>query len=142
MFWRTRIEDVELPTATETTTIIDQPTWVPWIGAVNLWLGMAIGAVTALLAVRLGLQVGSANPGNSFVDGVYDVTGAMIHPFHGIFAVHKLNNGGIFEPATVVAGAVYLAAAIAIMLLLWAAAASTAKSVYTSTRSTNFVHGH
>jgi hypothetical protein len=76
-----------------------------------LFVGLALAVVETVLGFRLAFLMGEANPANSFVDFIYDVTDPLVEPFQGIIANDTLNNGGIFEPATVIAMVVYLVAA-------------------------------
>jgi uncharacterized protein YggT (Ycf19 family) len=82
------------------------------------WVGLAGVAVFALLATRLGFQLGEANATNNFVDFIYDITGPLVQPFQGISDPRTLDSGGIFYPETAIAMGVYLVATALVMLAL------------------------
>jgi len=90
-----------------------------WARFLAFWIAMAAVVTETLLALRMGLLAGEANAGNGFVEFIYDVTGPLIQPFEGIMAVRTVDNGGIFEPATAFAMAVYLAAALLLIAAIW-----------------------
>lgn len=77
-----------------------------------IWL--AAGIITLLLAFRFILALLSANPGNGFVNFIYDVSHPFAAPFFGMFHyndVYVQGTGSHFEVYTLIAIAVYLAAA-------------------------------
>ena len=87
-----------------------------------LFTGIGLTVVETLLGFRLAFLLSEANSANSFVDFIYDVTKPLVEPFQGIIANDTLSNGGLFEPATVIAMAVYLAAAVLVIAVILAAA--------------------
>jgi uncharacterized protein YggT (Ycf19 family) len=92
------------------------------MGTLALFIGVAVAFVETLLGFRLAFLLGEANSANGFVDFIYDVTKPLVEPFQGIIANDTLNNGGLFEPATVIAMAVYLAAAVFLIAVVLVAA--------------------
>jgi len=48
-------------------------------------VNIIFGVIEFLLAVRLILQLLSANPGSQFVASIYDITGRLMGPFFGAF---------------------------------------------------------
>jgi hypothetical protein len=85
----------------------------PFAGLAEMLVGLVVLLtilVETALAIRLAFRLGDANAGNNFVDFIYDVTGWLIKPFTGIFDNQDVN-GGVFEPAIVIAMVVYLVAA-------------------------------
>ena len=68
---------------------------------------------------RFGFLLGGANPNNGFVDFIYDATNWLVEPFDDI-ASASASGDGVFDPATVIAMAVVLAAGVLTMLALWA----------------------
>ena len=88
-----------------------------------LLIGVAAALVATLLGFRLAFLMTEANAANSFVDLIYDVTDPLVEPFQGIIANDTLNNGGVFEPATVIAMVVYLLAAVFLIAVILIAAA-------------------
>ena len=76
------------------------------------------GFVAIVLAFRFILKLFGANPSNSFVTLVYDVSSVLSAPFGSIFGVVKTSSGSassVFEPSVLVAIAVYA-------LIAWGAA--------------------
>jgi hypothetical protein len=88
-----------------------------------LWVAIALATVETLLGFRLAFLIGEANSANGFVEFIYDVTDPLVEPFQGIIANDTLSNGGIFEPATVIAMVVYLAAAALVIAAILVATA-------------------
>jgi uncharacterized protein YggT (Ycf19 family) len=66
-----------------------------------------LGAVEALIAIRVVLKALAANTGVPFTDFVYQVTNPLVWPFQGIFATRVAGNGSVFEFSSLVAIAVY-----------------------------------
>jgi uncharacterized protein YggT (Ycf19 family) len=85
-----------------------------WIRVLAALLGVALVAVETALGFRLAFLLANANPTNGFVDFIYDVTDPLVEPFQGIIA-NEAVDGGILEPASVIAMAVYLVAAALII---------------------------
>ncbi|MBX4190914.1 YggT family protein [Candidatus Saccharibacteria bacterium] len=72
------------------------------------------GVITVLLAFRFVLTALAANPANGFVNFIYDVSHPLAAPFFGMFNyndVYIRGTGSHFEVYTLLAMAVYLAAA-------------------------------
>jgi uncharacterized protein YggT (Ycf19 family) len=92
------------------------------MGTLALFAGIGIAVVETLLGFRLAFLLSEANAANGFVDFIYDVTKPLVEPFQGIIANDTLNNGGLFEPATVIAMVVYLLAAVLVIAVILAAA--------------------
>jgi hypothetical protein len=117
------------------------------MGMLALFTGIALAVIEALFGFRLAFLLTEANPSNGFVDFIYDVTKPLVEPFQGIIANDTLNNGGVFEPATVIAMVVYLVAAVLIIAVILAAASGMGPdrdSVVTSRnrRSERAAHDH
>jgi uncharacterized protein YggT (Ycf19 family) len=101
-----------------------------------LLLGIAWAVVETLLGFRLAFLLGEANASNGFVEFIYDVTDPLVEPFQGIFANDTLSNGGVFEPATAIAMAVYfVAAALLIAAILVVTAGPSGGETVVTTRS-------
>ena len=92
------------------------------MGTLALFAGIGIAVVETLLGFRLAFLLSEANAANGFVDFIYDVTKPLVEPFQGIIANDALSNGGLFEPATVIAMVVYLLAAVLVIAVILAAA--------------------
>lgn len=94
--------------------------WDPIRDAID-WMIAAIVVLLILaeaaLGLRLGFKIAEANPGNNFVDFVYDLTAWMVKPFSGVFEDRSVN-GGVFEPGTVIAMVIYFIAAVLLIALL------------------------
>ena len=91
-----------------------------WIRVLAALLGVALVAVETAIGFRLAFLLGNANATNGFVDFIYDVTDPLVEPFQGIIA-NEAVDGGILEPASLIAMAVYFVAAallIAAILVL------------------------
>ena len=86
---------------------------------ISALVAVTVVALETLLLFRFGFLLGGANPNNGFVDFIYDATGWLVEPFEGI-ASTSASGDGVFDPATVIAMAVVLAAGILVMLVLWA----------------------
>lgn len=101
------------------------------------FVAVALASVESLLAFRLVFLLIGANGANGFVDFIYDVSGALTHPFNGIVA-RKSFDGGVFEPATLIGMVVYAALAALVMALLWVASSAPSttgqRAVTTRTR--------
>ncbi len=80
-----------------------------WIGVFAAWIGIALAVVEVILGFRLGFLLANANPSNSFVDFIYDVSDPLTDPFQGIVSNRSVD-GGVFEPASLVTMLVYLVA--------------------------------
>lgn len=65
------------------------------------------GAIITVLGIRLLLLLLAANPGNAFVDFIYQFSGIFAAPFYGIFSYEPQYGSFIFEISTVVAILVY-----------------------------------
>ena len=91
-----------------------------WVRMVGAWIMVVLAVVETLLIFRLGFQLASANPNNGFVDFIYGITGGLVDPFEGIARNRSVGDGGVFEPATLIAMAVYLVAAVLLVAMIWA----------------------
>jgi hypothetical protein len=72
------------------------------------------GVITVLIALRFILAALGANPGNTFVNFIYDVSRPLVAPFFGMFHYNNVyiqGTGSHFEIYTLLAMVVYLAAA-------------------------------
>lgn len=125
--------------AEEQVTSASPSSWTVARGLIRmlaLWVGVALAAVETLLGFRLAFLLAEANAGNGFVNFIYDVSDPLVEPFQGIIANDTLNNGGVFEPATVIAMVVYLvAAALLIAAILVATAGAPARETVITSRS-------
>lgn len=66
-----------------------------------------LGAVDALIAIRVILKALAANTGVPFTGFIYRITDPLVWPFQGIFATRVASNGSVFEFSSLVAIAVY-----------------------------------
>ena len=79
------------------------------------------GILEVLLAFRFFLKLFGANPSSGFVDFVYNVSAIFVAPFAGIFNTSTADGDvvtSVFEPATLVALAVYALLAWGIVTLI------------------------
>jgi hypothetical protein len=88
--------------------------WVRWTQAL---IAFGLLVVETLLTFRLAFALTGANPGNGFVDFIYDITGPLVSPFEGI-ASEQVSGDRVFEPETVVAMTVYGAAALLVIAFM------------------------
>lgn len=92
---------------------------------VNLFLAI----VQSFLGLRFLLKLFGANAGNGFVRWVYDMSGALLQPFRGIFPTHVLENRYVLEFSTLFAMMMY---AILALILVWIIGLVTAPAVSTA----------
>jgi uncharacterized protein YggT (Ycf19 family) len=69
-------------------------------------VGLIVGIVDVLIAGRFLLKLLGASDQSSFVSFIYGVTAPLVGPFRGIFGNSGAANN-VFEPAALVAIAVY-----------------------------------
>ncbi|NCQ53987.1 YggT family protein [Candidatus Saccharibacteria bacterium CG11_big_fil_rev_8_21_14_0_20_41_19] len=82
---------------------------------------LIFGILEVLLAFRFVLKLLGANPGSGFVDFVYNLSAIFTAPFTGIFSTSVASGAetvSVFEPATLVALAVYALLAWGIVALV------------------------
>jgi hypothetical protein len=89
--------------------------------AVNL-LNFFTTVVESVLGLRFLLKLFGANADNGFVDWVYEMSGALLEPFRGIFPTKVFENQYVFEFSTLFAMLMY---AIGALLLMWLITAIT-----------------
>jgi len=80
-----------------------------------------LGIIEALFAFRLIFKILGANPENTFISIIYNITGVFLAPFSSIFrtAVTKgIETKSILEPATLIAMVVYALIAYGIVKLV------------------------
>jgi hypothetical protein len=94
-----------------------------WLRTLAAFIAVGFAVIETLLLFRFGFLLAGANAANGFVDFIYDITGPLVEPFDNIVAQESFD-GGVFEPASVIAMVVYAALAFLLNLLLWAAAAA------------------
>jgi uncharacterized protein YggT (Ycf19 family) len=69
-------------------------------------VGFIVGVVDVLIAGRFLLKLLGASAQSSFVNLIYAVSAPLVAPFHGIFP-NSGSTGNVFEPASLVAIAVF-----------------------------------
>lgn len=111
-----------------------------WLRTAQALAGFLLLLVETALTFRLAFALAAANRANGFVEFIYDVSGPFVAPFEGIAAERSVD-GGVFEPETVIAMAVWLVLAIIIIALI--SVASTAPTPYREHAvTTRERHGH
>lgn len=80
-------------------------------------VGLIVGILEVLIAARFLLELLGASSGSSFVRFLYGVTAPLVGPFHGIFA-NSGTSANVFEPASLVAMAVYAVIGWGIVMLI------------------------
>src|SRR5439155_23477859 len=96
-----------------------------WSGVLATWIGIALAVVEVILGFRLGFLLANANPSNSFVDFIYDISDPLTDPFQGIVSNRSVDSG-VFEPASLIAMLVYLVAGALLIALILAMASGLA----------------
>jgi hypothetical protein len=95
------------------TTVFTEPGY----RAVQLvWLLLTVAE--AFVALRVIFRAVSANPEAGFVRFVDTVAGTLVSPFQPIVADVRLGGGGVLEIGSLIAMAVFLAAALALVRLI------------------------
>ncbi len=69
-------------------------------------VGFIVGVIDVLIAGRFLLKLLGASAQSSFVNFIYGVSSPLVAPFHGIFP-NTGSTGNVFEPAALVAIAVF-----------------------------------
>jgi uncharacterized protein YggT (Ycf19 family) len=69
-------------------------------------VGLIVGVIDVLIAGRFLLKLLGASTQSSFVNLIYSASSPLVAPFHGIFP-NTGSTGNVFEPAALVAIAVY-----------------------------------
>lgn len=94
-----------------------------WVRVLAALVALVFAVLEVLLTFRFAFLLGGANAANGFVDFVYDATDGLVAPFEGIFATRSVD-GGVLEPASVIAVVVYALVAALIMLMLFTVASA------------------
>ncbi|MHC1720349.1 MAG: YggT family protein [Clostridiaceae bacterium] len=81
-------------------------------------IGTIFGIIEAILAFRLIFKLLGANPGNVFVNSIYNFTHPFVGIFEGIFPQLSIKGAAGFEPETLIAMVVIALIAWAVMRLL------------------------
>ena len=81
-----------------------------------VWL--LFGILEALIALRIGLKLIGANPGNPFADIIYGFTSLFLFPFTGLVGTPAAG-GMVFEFSSVIAMIVYALVAWALERIIW-----------------------
>jgi uncharacterized protein YggT (Ycf19 family) len=92
-----------------------------WMSFLAAFIGIALAVVEVILGFRLGFLLANANASNGFVDFIYDISDPLTDPFQGIISNRSVD-GGVFEPASVIAMLVYLVAGALLIALVLAVA--------------------
>jgi hypothetical protein len=80
-------------------------------------VGLIVGIVDVVIAGRFLLELLGASSQSSFVNFIYSVSAPLVGPFHGIFA-NSGSSANIFEPAALVAIAVYAVIGWGVVMLI------------------------
>ena len=81
-----------------------------------VWL--LFGILEALIALRIGLKLIGANPGNPFADIIYGFTSLFLFPFTGLVGTPAAG-GMVLEFSSVIAMIVYALIAWALERIIW-----------------------
>jgi len=99
----------------------------------NQLVYLVFGVVIALIGIRFVLLLLGANPDAGFTNFVYGVTNPLVRPFEGIFGAPNLDTG-VFDPASLVAIAVYSLLGWVVAKVLDIALGETRTGVHADTR--------
>jgi len=83
-------------------------------GLVNFFVALVVG----FLGLRFILRLLAANPGNTFVSWIYDVTAELLAPFQGIFPQQVIEGGYVVEFSTLFAMLIYAVIGYLILALV------------------------
>lgn len=95
------------------------PLW--YVKAKNI-IYYILGVIETLLGLRFLFMLLGANPRSGFTSFLYAITGIFIAPFSGIFnpvSTTGLATRSVFDPATLIAMAIYALVGWGIVKLLW-----------------------
>lgn len=95
------------------------PVW--YVRAKNV-IYYVLGVLEVLLGLRFLFMLLGANPRSGFTSFLYAITGIFIAPFSGIFnpiTTTGLAARSVFDPATLIAMAIYALIGWGIVKLLW-----------------------
>lgn len=84
------------------------------LGILNFFLA----AVEVLLGLRFVFKLFGANSDNGFVDWVYEMSGALLEPFRGVFPTEVFENQYVLELSTIFAMVIYGLIGMAIIWLV------------------------
>src|SRR3989442_14517074 len=93
------------------------PAPVPAYVRVIQFVWFVAGVIDVLVGMRFFLKLFGASTASPFVSLVYGVTAPLVAPFRGIFPVGA-ERGFVFEPASLVALAVYPLVALGVVSLI------------------------
>jgi hypothetical protein len=110
------------------------------VRSVQMIIAVITLALESLLAFRFVFLLTGANANNGFVDFIYDSTNWLVDPFEGIANTSEVN-GGVFDPATLIAMAVVMVVAALVVLALSALTTYPGSGTHATTRTTSR-HGH
>lgn len=85
---------------------------------VNQIVYLLSGALMVLLALRLFMRLLGASAANGFVNFIYNLSGAFVAPFNGIFNDQAITSGSIVEFSTIIAILVYAMLTVGLVKLL------------------------
>ena len=85
--------------------------------AANL-LNFFTAVVEGFLGLRFVLKLFGANANNGFVNWVYEMSGALLEPFRGIFPARVFENQYVLEFSTLFAMLMYALLALLIIALI------------------------
>ncbi len=86
-------------------------------------LNVFVVLVESFLGLRFVFKLFGANASNSFVSWIYDMSGALLEPFRGIFPTKVFESTYVFEFSTLFAMLIYAVAALLVAALINAVAA-------------------
>lgn len=97
-------------------------------------LNFFTAVVEGFLGFRFILKLFGANPNNGFVAWIYEMSGALLAPFRGIFPTTVFENRYVFEFSTLFAMLMYAIIALLFTWLITAITPSPATTVVKKVR--------
>lgn len=87
------------------------------VSRISQLLWFFIITLDLLLLLRFAMKLIAANPGNGFVNFLYNITHIFVYPFQSIIASPAAENGAVMEVAVIFAIVIYSVATWALVTL-------------------------
>jgi len=113
---------VHLSRQTSGNAVIEREHTPTWYFKAKSIIYYILGVIETLLGLRFIFMLLGANPRSGFTSFLYAITGIFIAPFSGIFnpvSTTGLSARSVFDPATIIAMAIYALVGWGMVKLLW-----------------------